>query len=72
MMPTGKFEDTAEYCEAAISARLRAAIRYSLAQSLASYFPPPEEPPPELRALLKRLDEMQAASLGDPHFDFRD
>jgi hypothetical protein len=57
-MPIRKFEDTAEYYEAAIGAKLRAAIRYSLAQSLVAYFPPPEEPPPELRALLERLDEM--------------
>ena len=39
-----------------VTAKLRAAIRYSLAQSLAAYFPPPEDPPPELRALLKRCD----------------
>jgi hypothetical protein len=58
MMPIRKFEDSAEYYEAAIGAKLRAAIRYSLAQSLAAYFPPPEEPPPELRELLERLDEM--------------
>jgi hypothetical protein len=58
MMPIRKFEDSAEFYEAAISAKLRAAIRYSLAQSLAAYFPPSEEPSPELRALLERLDEM--------------
>jgi hypothetical protein len=42
---------------AALTVKLRTAIRYSLAQSLAAYFPPSEEPPPELRALLDRLDE---------------
>ena len=56
-MPLRKLEDSAEFYEAAIGAKLRAAIRYSLAQSLAAYFPPPEEPPPEWRALLERLDE---------------
>jgi hypothetical protein len=35
---------------------LRAAVLYSLGQSLAAYFPPSEEPPPELRALLDRVD----------------
>jgi hypothetical protein len=58
MMPIRKFEDSVEFYEAAIGAKLKAAIRYSLAQSLAAYFPPPEEPPPELRELLKRLGEM--------------
>jgi len=43
---------------AALTSKLRAAIRYSLAQSLESYFLPPEEPPPKLRALLRRLEEM--------------
>jgi hypothetical protein len=43
---------------AAFAAKLRMAIRYSLAQSLVEYFPPPEEPPPQLKALLDRLDEI--------------
>jgi hypothetical protein len=58
MMPIRKFEDSAEFYEAAIGAKLKAAIRYSLAQSLVAYFPPSEELPPELRALLEHLDEM--------------
>jgi len=57
-MPIRKFEDSAEFYEAAIGAKLKAAIRYSLAQSLVAYFPPSEELPPELRALLEHLDEM--------------
>jgi hypothetical protein len=60
MTPNGNAAaDTAEYYEsAALPTKLRSAIQNSLAQSLAAYFPPPEEPPPELRVLLNRLDEM--------------
>jgi len=54
-----RVNDSVAYYEAALAAKLRAAIRYSLAQSLASYFVPPEESPPELRALLQRLDELE-------------
>jgi hypothetical protein len=58
MMLDNRAREVAELNElAALSARLRTAIQYSLAQSLAGYFPPPEEPPPELRALLERLDK---------------
>jgi len=39
MMPIRKFEDSAEVYEAAIGAKLKAAIRYSIAQSLVAYFP---------------------------------
>jgi hypothetical protein len=51
-------EDYAVHELEALAARLKSAIRYSIAQSLVEYFPPSEEPPPELRALMGRLDEM--------------
>ena len=52
-----KTEDYAELHDLTVlGAKLRVAIRYSLAQSLVAYFPPPEEPPPELRVLLERID----------------
>jgi hypothetical protein len=40
---------------AALATKLRTAIQYSIAQSLAAQFQLSEEPPPELRALLRRL-----------------
>jgi hypothetical protein len=52
-------KDRAEQRELeALTAKLRIAIRCSLAQSLVGYFPPPVEQPPELRALLERLDDV--------------
>jgi hypothetical protein len=58
MVPDNRTRKSAELSElAALATKLRTAIQYSIAQSLATYFPP-EEPPPELRALLKRLDKM--------------
>ena len=53
-------DETEDYAvhELEALARLKGAIRYSIAQSLVEYFPPSEEPPPELRALMGRLDEM--------------
>ena len=47
---------------AALTAKLRMAIRYSLAQSLVEYFLSPEKPPPELQALLDRLNEIRLPS----------
>ena len=49
-----KIEDYAELHDV-VAAKLRAAIRFSIAHSLAVYFPRPEHPPPELHALLKHM-----------------
>ena len=55
MMPdTNRVEEPIEMYDLAV--KLRTAILYSIAQSLAAQFPPPEEPPPELQAILERLD----------------
>jgi hypothetical protein len=41
-----------------LAIKLRTAILYSIAQSLAAQFPAPAEPPPQLRAILERLDQL--------------
>ena len=41
-----------------LAVKLRTAILYSIAQSLAAQFPPSAEPPPQLRTILERLDEL--------------
>ena len=41
-----------------LAVKLRAAVLYSIAQSLTAQFPAPDEAPPELRAILERLDEL--------------
>ena len=57
MMPdTNRAEEAIELHDLAV--KLRAAILYSIAQSLAAQFPASEEPPPELQAILERLDEL--------------
>jgi hypothetical protein len=57
MMPdTNRVEEAVELRDLAV--KLRTAILYSIAQSLAAQFPPSDEPPPELNAILERLDEL--------------
>ena len=54
MPDTNRVEEPIEMYDLAV--KLRTAMLYSIAQSLAAQFPPPEEPPPELQAILERLD----------------
>jgi hypothetical protein len=57
MMPaTNTVEEPIEMYRLAV--KLRTAILYSIAQSLAAHFPSSEESPPELQAILERLDEL--------------
>ena len=57
MMPdANRVEEAVELHDLAI--KLRTAILYSIAQSLAAQFPPSAEPPPELRTILERLDKL--------------
>jgi hypothetical protein len=46
----------AELHDLADRAKLEQIVRRSIAQSLPAHFPPLEELPPQLRALLERLD----------------
>ena len=39
-------------------AKVKAAVRHSIAQSLAAHFPPVEDLPPELRELIERLGKI--------------
>lgn len=57
MMPdTNRVEEAVELHDLAV--KLRTAILYSIAQSLAAQFLPSDEPPPELNAILERLDRL--------------
>lgn len=40
------------------NAKVKAIVRRSIAQTLATHFPPAEDVPPELRELLERLDKI--------------
>jgi hypothetical protein len=57
MMPNdNRAKESAEMFDLAV--KLRTAILYSIAQSLAAQFPPPEDPPAELREMLERIEEI--------------
>jgi hypothetical protein len=55
MMPdTNRADESIEMYDLAV--KLRTAILYSIAQSLAAQFPASKELPPELQEILKRID----------------
>jgi hypothetical protein len=57
MMPNDyRAKESAKMFDLAV--KLRTAILYSIAQSLAAQFPPPEDPPAELRKILERIEEI--------------
>jgi hypothetical protein len=56
MMPNdSRAEEAKDLYDLAL--KLRVAVLYSVAESLATHFPPPQEPSPELRAILKRIED---------------